>query len=169
MSGGKPSGPDGMENELDLEIHLSSTSKMERERGSTNVTGHKPRIYASTLNSGPAVEAQNSSGQYQKQSNHSPSVSSPLEVRGKLVSGACTLVVPSSEILDAIGDQSLPEIVMEQEELSDSDEEIGEHVEFECEEMADSEGEESSDSEQIAELQAKVQLPFPCFQHSRCF
>lgn len=54
-----------------------------------------------------------------------------------------------------VGDQSLPGIVMEQEELSDSEEEIGEHVEFECEEMDDSEGDEGyegSDSEQIKEL-----------------
>ncbi|KAL8160533.1 hypothetical protein V2J09_002070 [Rumex salicifolius] len=42
---------------------------------------------------------------------------------------------------DSADDQSLPEIVMEQEELSDSDEEV-EHVEFEREEMADSEGED---------------------------
>ncbi|CBI23241.3 unnamed protein product, partial [Vitis vinifera] len=108
-SGTKPSCLDGIENELDLEIHLSSTSKTEKVVGSTN-----------------------------------------------LISGACALVLPSNDILDNIGDQSLPEIVMEQEELSDSDEEIGEHVEFECEEMADSEGEESSDSEQIVDLQDKV-------------
>lgn len=51
-----------------------------------------------------------------------------------------------------VGDQSLPGIVMEQEELSDSEEDIGEHVEFECEEMEDSDGEEGSASEQIKEL-----------------
>lgn len=158
-SGTKPSCLDGIENELDLEIHLSSTSKMEKVVGSTNVTENNPRKSASTLNSGTAVEAQNSSSQYHQQSDHRPSVSSPLEVRGKLISGACALVLPSNDILDNIGDQSLPEIVMEQEELSDSDEEIGEHVEFECEEMADSEGEESSDSEQIVDLQDKV-VPF---------
>lgn len=49
---------------------------------------------------------------------------------------------------------------MEQEELSDSDEEIEEHVEFECEEMTDSEGEEGSGCEQIAEMQEKVALLF---------
>ena len=36
---------------------------------------------------------------------------------------------------------------MEQEELSDPDEEIEEHVEFEGEEMADSEGEDGSGCE----------------------
>lgn len=70
-----------------------------------------------------------------------------------------TMVVPSNNIgrfVDDISDQSHPEIVMEQEELSDSDEENEENVEFECEEMADSEGEEGSGCEQIAEMQAEV-------------
>lgn len=40
-------------------------------------------------------------------------------------------------------EDSLPEIVMEQEELSDSEDEIGESVQFECEEMGDSDGEYS--------------------------
>ncbi|XVF26042.1 hypothetical protein REPUB_Repub13aG0265800 [Reevesia pubescens] len=56
--------------------------------------------------------------------------------------------------IDDAGDQSHPEIVMEQEELSDSDEEVEEHVEFECEEMADSEG-EGSGCEQVFEMQDK--------------
>ncbi|EPS74726.1 hypothetical protein M569_00028, partial [Genlisea aurea] len=50
----------------------------------------------------------------------------------------------SREMNDAT---SFPDIVMEQEELSDSEDEYGENVEFECEEMADSEGESSTDSE----------------------
>ncbi|KAI3710488.1 hypothetical protein L2E82_40271 [Cichorium intybus] len=46
------------------------------------------------------------------------------------------------------------EIVMEQEELSDSeDEEIAESVEFECEEMTDSEGEGGSDSDHAENVQ----------------
>lgn len=40
-------------------------------------------------------------------------------------------------------EDSLPEIVMEQEELSDSEDEIGESVQFECEEMGDSDAEYS--------------------------
>ena len=40
-------------------------------------------------------------------------------------------------------EDSLREIVMEQEELSDSEDEIGESVQFECEEMGDSDGEYS--------------------------
>lgn len=50
--------------------------------------------------------------------------------------------------------------MIEQEELSDSDEEIEEHVEFECEEMTDSEGDEGSGYEQIPEMQDKVALIF---------
>lgn len=46
------------------------------------------------------------------------------------------------------------EIVMEQEELSDSeDEEIAESVEFECEEMTDTEGEGGSDSDHVEDVQ----------------
>lgn len=62
----------------------------------------------------------------------------------------------SSIDVDDIGDQSHPEIVMEQEELSDSEEDIEEHVEFECEGMADSEGEDGSGCEQAPEIQNKV-------------
>ena len=40
-------------------------------------------------------------------------------------------------------EDSLPEIVMEQEELSDSEDVIGESVQFECEEMGGSNGEYS--------------------------
>lgn len=56
------------------------------------------------------------------------------------------------------GDRSVgirdDEIVMEQEELSDSeDEEVEEGVEFECEEMTDSEGEGGSDSDHAENVQ----------------
>ena len=60
---------------------------------------------------------------------------------------------------DSADDQSLPEIVMEQEELSDSDEEVEENVEFECEEMTDSEEEDEEPySYQILNTQNKVIL-----------
>lgn len=97
--------------ELDLEIHLSSTSRKGQ--------------------SGIAIEARKDTNGL----NYQISVSNGTDKF-------------------ALNDQSLPEIVMEQEELSDSDEEIGEDVEFEQEEMADSEGEES-DCEQIANIQEK--------------
>ncbi|KAL0794051.1 hypothetical protein Bca101_065428 [Brassica carinata] len=63
----------------------------------------------------------------------------------------------SDRCIDEMGDQSNLGIVMEQEELSDSDEDTieEEHVEFECEEMADSEGEEGSECEEIIEMQDK--------------
>ncbi|XP_075665904.1 uncharacterized protein LOC142635663 [Castanea sativa] len=80
-----------------------------------------------------------------------------------LVSSSHGLSIPSNNIsryhMDDIGDQSHPEIVMEQEELSNPDEEIEEHVEFECEGMADSEGEDGSGCEQIPEMQNKVVWP----------
>ncbi|KAI3716892.1 hypothetical protein L1987_68106 [Smallanthus sonchifolius] len=46
------------------------------------------------------------------------------------------------------------EIVMEQEELSDSeDDDMAESVEFECEEMTDTEGEDGSDSDHVENMQ----------------
>ncbi|KAK7245858.1 hypothetical protein RIF29_40711 [Crotalaria pallida] len=76
-----------------------------------------------------------------------------------LASSVLPLVVPNDNItrcgVDDIGDQSHPEIVMEQEELSDSEEDIEEHVEFECEEMADSEGDDGSGCEPAPEVQNK--------------
>ncbi|CAN8245579.1 unnamed protein product [Cochlearia groenlandica] len=62
----------------------------------------------------------------------------------------------ASRCIDEMADQSNLGIVMEQEELSDSDEEMveEEHVEFECEEMADSDSEdEGSDCDEIIEMQ----------------
>lgn len=47
------------------------------------------------------------------------------------------------ETIVYLKEDSLPEIVMDQEELSDSEYEIGESVQFECEEMGDSDGEYS--------------------------
>nr|KYP62779.1 Myb-like protein O [Cajanus cajan] len=75
------------------------------------------------------------------------------------LASSAPLVVPNDNIarydVDDIGDQSHPGIVMEQEELSDSEEDIEEHVEFECEEMTDSEGEDGSGCEQALEVQNK--------------
>ncbi|KAG2296671.1 hypothetical protein Bca52824_003945 [Brassica carinata] len=53
----------------------------------------------------------------------------------------------TSRCIDEMGDQSNQGIVMEHEELSDSDQEMMEeqHVEFECEEMTDSQGEDDSE------------------------
>jgi hypothetical protein len=88
-------------------------------------------------------------------------------VHSNLVSGADASPVQSNNVstcnMDVVGDQSHPEIVMEQEELSDSDEEIEENVDFECEEMADSDGEEGAGCEPVAEVQDKVPFLFPFF------
>lgn len=75
----------------------------------------------------------------------------------------------SDRCIDEIGDQSNLGIVMEQEELSDSDEDTieEEHVEFECEEMADSEGEEGSECEEIIEMQDKVSCSY-LFSYVQC-
>lgn len=65
-------------------------------------------------------------------------------------------VVPQSNAAEVSHDVSVPEIVMEQEELSDSEEEI-QDVEFEREEMDDSEG-EGFNSEQPSDIQTKELL-----------
>lgn len=138
--------------ELDLEIQLSSASKKDKAWG-RDVTHNSVKSTITAPDYGAMLDAQNSSDLFYQHAGNSPSKSH------KPVSGSRTLVVPSNNsgrYADDMGDQSHPEIVMEQEELSDSDEENEENVEFECEEMADSEGEEGSGCEQIAEVQAKV-------------
>ncbi|KAH7545745.1 hypothetical protein FEM48_Zijuj01G0126400 [Ziziphus jujuba var. spinosa] len=137
--------------ELDLEIQLSSTSRKGKARG-RDVTHNSVKSIINAADSGGAPEAQDNSSLLYQHAENSPSNSHML------VSGGHTLVVPSNNsgrYVDDMADQSLPEIVMEQEELSDSDEENEENVEFECEEMADSEAEEGSGCEQIAEVKAK--------------
>ncbi|KAK6123629.1 hypothetical protein DH2020_042628 [Rehmannia glutinosa] len=107
-SGTKATSRSGKVNELDLDIHLSFTSK--------NREGDIPLV--TSRNKGSRKVA-----------------------------------------ADTTCDDSLLEIIMEQEELSDSEEEFGENVEFECEEMADSEGDSMSDSEQVVNIpNEEVQL-----------
>ncbi|KAL4388282.1 hypothetical protein GQ457_09G001310 [Hibiscus cannabinus] len=138
----RPSSPIEKANELDLEIHLSSSSTKENAALSRGMTAHPTNSSVRLLNSQNATEtpdAFHSSG-------------------NKFVLGGCSSTVSSKIIgryIDDAIDQSHPEIVMEQEELSDSDEEVEENVEFECEEMADSEGEEGSGCEQVSEMQDK--------------
>ncbi|KAI3990758.1 hypothetical protein MKX01_023058 [Papaver californicum] len=97
-------------NEIDLEIHLSSTPRKVKDMGIRN-------------------EKENSVG-------------------------ACAVALDSN----CLGEQSLPEIVMEQEELSDSEEEIGEDVEFEREEMADSEDDDSNSARLVETTNEEVQV-----------
>ncbi|GMI93305.1 DUO POLLEN 3 [Hibiscus trionum] len=141
----RPSSPIEKANELDLEIHLSSSSTKENAALSRDMTAHPTHPTNSSvrlLNSQNATETPDTF--------HSPG--------NKFVLGGCSSTVSSKIVgryIDDASDQSHPEIVMEQEELSDSDEEVEENVEFECEEMADSEGEGGSGCEQVSEMQDK--------------
>ncbi|XVE87784.1 hypothetical protein DITRI_Ditri19aG0015900 [Diplodiscus trichospermus] len=138
----RASSPIEKANELDLEIHLSSSSAKENAALSRVVTTDPKNSSVGILNSQNVTESRDTF--------HSSS--------NKFVSGVLAPSVPTKIIdryIDDPSDQSHPEIVMEQEELSDSDEEVEEHVEFECEEMADSEGEEGSGCEQVSEMQDK--------------
>ncbi|XP_035545497.1 uncharacterized protein LOC118348277 isoform X2 [Juglans regia] len=163
-SGPNPQSPTEKASELDLEIHLSYTSRKEqghmtsrREKAveSSDVTAHNPTM---SVISAATTRTQNADCPHYEQGDNCSTVST------NLVSGGHGLAIPSNSIsrynMDDIGDQSNPEIVMEQEELSDSEEETEEHVEFECEEMADSEGEDGSGCEQIVEMQDKPEA-FP--------
>ncbi|EOY28701.1 Homeodomain-like superfamily protein, putative isoform 2 [Theobroma cacao] len=137
----RPSSPNEKANELDLEIHLSSLSTKENAALSGDAATHHKNSAVSLLNSQNAAETRDTT--------HSSG--------NKFVSGARASTIPSKttgRYMDDTSDQSHLEIVMEQEELSDSDEEFEEHVEFECEEMADSEG-EGSGCEQVSEMQDK--------------
>lgn len=154
----KPSSPNEKASELDLEIHLSSTSTKEITGGSGAVGANNQPLSTSEPNSETRMETCEANSPC-----HQCSKNGPI-VHGNLVSGSDASVGPSNNDstcnMDDAGDRSHPEIVMEQEELSDSDEEIEEQVEFECEEMADSDGEEGSGCEPIAEVQDKVPLLF---------
>ncbi|RDX77213.1 hypothetical protein CR513_42698, partial [Mucuna pruriens] len=141
-------------NELDLEIHLSSVSGREKSVKSRQLKAHDPVGSKKTVPiSGTVMKPQEDNVLYCQQGVGNLAASSC-----ELASSA-PLVVPNDNIarydVDDIGDQSHPEIVMEQEELSDSEEDIEEHVEFECEEMTDSEGEDGSGCEQALEVQNK--------------
>ncbi|XP_010268082.1 PREDICTED: uncharacterized protein LOC104605144 isoform X2 [Nelumbo nucifera] len=145
-------------NELDLEIHLSSSSRI----GCRGLTEHRSKgQQISALDCGPMV-GKVSSPSYQSSKHYTAASVSNKQCNKEHALGTRAMVQESRNINiyteDNTGDQSLPEIVMEQEELSDSDDEIGENVQFECEEMADSEGEET-DHEQFLNIQNKDVLP----------
>ncbi|KAL9384276.1 hypothetical protein Peur_024599 [Populus x canadensis] len=140
-------------NDLDLDIHLSSNSAKEVSERSRDVgANNQPRSTTSEPKSGRRMETCKINSPRDQHNEH-PTVHS------NLVSGADASPVQSNNVstcnMDDVGDQSHPEIVMEQEELSDSDEEIEENVDFECEEMADSDGEEGAGCEPVAEVQDK--------------
>ncbi|KAF4372537.1 hypothetical protein F8388_027210 [Cannabis sativa] len=136
-------------NELDLEIHLSSTSRKEDSWGKGATTRNLTKSTTNAQVSRSTMNNQNGNNSFYQHTENSSSHSQP-------VTGGSSSGVPSNtidEYMDDIGDQSHQEIVMEQEELSDSDEENEENVEFECEEMTDSEGDEGSGCEETTEIQ----------------
>ncbi|XP_073280372.1 uncharacterized protein [Primulina huaijiensis] len=143
-SGTKISSPRGMGNGLDLDIHLNFTTTNQEMVESRNMTQHvsdrSVRAPASRTIVSKAAEDRSK-----------VNCSTPEGISDKLHSSDHLLVTSrnkgSRKVGDSRHDGSLHEIIMEQEELSDSEEEFGENVEFECEEMADSDGENTSDSE----------------------
>ncbi|KAI4298688.1 hypothetical protein L6164_032218 [Bauhinia variegata] len=142
-------------NEPDLEIHLNSASGKEKIVKSKELkTQHSMGLTKTVAFCGTAAESQESSAPIGQQGEKNPSV-----ITSNLGSSVHPLVVADDNIrsseVDDVGDESHPEIVMEQEELSDSEEDIEEHVEFECEEMADSEGEDGSGCDENVEVQDK--------------
>lgn len=151
----RSSGLNDKSNELDLEIHLSSVSESEKFMKSRQLKAHAPMQSKKTVAScATAMRPQENGVPYHQQGGKNPPPSS-CELASNV-----PLVAPDDNItrydVDDVGDNSHPGIVMEQEELSDSEEDIEEHVEFECEEMADSEGEDGSGCEQAPEVQNKV-------------
>ncbi|KGN55860.1 uncharacterized protein LOC101210537 [Cucumis sativus] len=137
---------------LDLEIHLSSASNKETTPGNKVFTAHDHLKSVTARNSDRLENLHNGHLNGQTRTNE----------EGNLVSDAHPLVQPSIDnCSDDVDDLSHPGIIMEQEELSDTDEEVEENVEFECEEMADSEGEDGSDCEPITDLQHKRVIRSP--------
>ncbi|KAL6559308.1 hypothetical protein OROGR_004425 [Orobanche gracilis] len=132
-------------NELDLDIHLSCTAKnQEAAENRDTTTRGTGRLPSAPISVTVGSDYANDSGKKMD--------SGQDEISNELNSGDIPLVASrnkgSRRVSDTMCDVSLPGIIMEQEELSDSEEEFGENVEFECEEMADSEGDSMPDSEQ---------------------
>ncbi|KAL2545345.1 uncharacterized protein Fot_14578 [Forsythia ovata] len=143
--------PRGKANELDLDIHLSFTSRNDKSIENRNVTENciDRSVNAAVYGS---LESENTidSSKYKQRD------PTPEGISDKLDSGDHVLVTSTNErsrkFADDMGAESLPEIVMEHEELSDSEDEFGENVEFEREEMTDSEGGDTSDSEEFIDI-----------------
>ncbi|KAL9675849.1 hypothetical protein QQ045_004057 [Rhodiola kirilowii] len=135
-------------NELNLEIQLSSSSKGHQFRVRKDGAGNKrvgsiasASAFERTITPKGTRNLPNSPG------GNNPNIHYFLDSS----TNDCTYR------MDLAGEHSL-DIVMEQEELSDSDEEdndIEEDVEFECEEMTDSEPDVESDFEVAAQAQNK--------------
>ncbi|KAK2974829.1 hypothetical protein RJ640_005613 [Escallonia rubra] len=143
-------------NDLDLDIHLSFTSRKRKAGESRDVTGHN--MISSTVSPQDfgTRDTQNTTNSSYHRGGCTSTASTQEGMSNRLDSGAHAVGIFSNDVnrnsANDTRDQSLPDIVMEQEELSDSEEEFGEHVEFECEEMTDSEA-EGSDIERVGNLQ----------------
>ncbi|KAF5194152.1 Homeodomain-like superfamily protein [Thalictrum thalictroides] len=134
-----PASPSEDAEELDLEIHLSSTSRKKKVTTERKVIEQGYNGSRGLLNFGILKQTD-------KSNNFSERVESfPVASLAGSSRNDNVLVLSNNRSFtdNCVGDQSHPEIVMEQEELSDSEEENGDDVEFECEEMDDSEREES--------------------------
>lgn len=144
-AGGAPLCHHEKENELDLDIHLYSVKENEKTRQAGDSSMHQfnksgsPR-FQPTMDKG--IDADMS---FQHNANCSESAASRTR-------GCCEKDVNSLQVVqmpnDCLSqctkdyDESDLDIIMEQEELSDSDDESA-NVEFECEEIDDSEDDES--------------------------
>ncbi|KAG1347892.1 hypothetical protein COCNU_06G017210 [Cocos nucifera] len=170
----------GKENKLDLDIHLGSVMDKENTMGGGGTNEHQhvesdsptleQRMTASGVNADLSIsqckdkcpDVLVSSDSIMSEQACSRKYFDSVAVQSSK-GGAC-------ECRGDFHDESLPEIVMEQEELSDSDEE-SEQVEFECEEMDDTE-EDELDATQPSETHNKVILllvPICCAYLLRIF
>ncbi|KAL9236398.1 hypothetical protein vseg_011075 [Gypsophila vaccaria] len=156
----RPSNPNSDANDVDLGIHLSSSRKRKISvHEDTGMNRIAPSV--SERSSGEGACRTHPNGKVSQHAFHH--LSAPVGADDPRKSGSDNPAVqldevgggPSSCTIDNVCDPPLLEIVMEQEELSDSDEEM-ENVEFECEEMTDSDGEEGSAAEQIVIAKRKV-------------
>ncbi|KAL8542472.1 hypothetical protein ACS0TY_003363 [Phlomoides rotata] len=137
----------GKSNKLDLNIHLSTSKNQEASDIRNKSPWGTGRSVGAPSSKFKEFESSVDSG---KKKN-----SAPDGIARELNSSDNIPVVTSRskgrrEVSGKTQDESFPAIIMEQEELSDSDDdEFGGNVEFECEEMDDSEGDSTSDSEKV--------------------
>uniref|UniRef100_A0A1D1YDW0 Myb-like domain-containing protein n=2 Tax=Anthurium amnicola TaxID=1678845 RepID=A0A1D1YDW0_9ARAE len=168
MNNGQPinlfTGQYEKDNELDLDIHLCSATKKVKTTGGRGVIGAQTIGSCSISKLGAQMEEGWKHDNIPSHGHNSKGVGAAIAasssicamentIRSNCESRTCARAsmidtfgaTLSSTVYrhgkDDGGDQSSPEIVMEQEELSDSDEEA-DNVEFECEEMDDSDGDE---------------------------
>ncbi|XP_051123295.1 uncharacterized protein LOC127246113 [Andrographis paniculata] len=136
-------------NEIDLDIHLSFTTTNQEAVGSKNMAIQNAGRSVNGPVSGP-IESESA------RDSRNMRISALDGIDDELDSSDFALIASKNKgnrkVSEDMCDDSLHEIIMEQEELSDSEEESGENVEFEHEEMADSDGESTSDSQQFISM-----------------